>query len=277
MSYYHDNTRRNRITKFNLKNQKIKYVWRKKIHRNTNLSKFEKLPYDILTYMSQFLNIIDITIFPTLSQSLYDDFKLNYFKNSQSELYLRFGYGYSILDYLFLFSKMNFNKDDSLLKKCLDDNKLLNEFIIIINQITKYLIKEQRFTEDKIILFINFMLELNVRNNNEKKKEMIISNLLNIIVQLTSFLERHYIFLSTIFHKCIDFLNSPHNDGKKIGINGILNLIQNSKSHIRIEDYLIREITYHWVELSDLIPCYELQIIIYFYLEVTERDNNKFR
>ncbi len=116
---YRYQQKRSAIIKFYFKREKIgkKYVWRKKVHRNTNLSKFEKLPYDILTYMSQFLNIIDITVFPTLSQSLYDDFKLKYFKNSQAELYLRFGYGYSILDSLFLFSKMNFRKDDTLMKK----------------------------------------------------------------------------------------------------------------------------------------------------------------
>jgi len=274
--------KRSAIIKFYFKRKKIgtKYVWRKKVNRNTNLSKFEKLPYDVLTYMSQFLNIIDITIFPTLSQSLYDDFKLNYFKNSRAELYLRFGYGYSILDSLFLFSKMNFRKDDTLVKKCLNDSKLLNEFIIIINQVIKYLIKEKKFTEDKIILFVKFMLELNYRTIKKKDKYIITSNLINIIVTLGPFLERHLNFLSTVFHKCLEFLEGQSSDERQIGTNGMINLIQNSKSHVILENALFREIANHISELYDMLSSKELALVTNFYLEIKkrrEKDNNKFR
>jgi hypothetical protein len=279
---YRYQQKRSAIIKFYFKRKKIgkKYVWRKKVHRNTNLSKFEKLPYDILTYMSQFLNIIDITIFPTLSQSLYDDFKLNYFKNSRAELYLRFGYGYSILDSLFFFSKMNFHKDDTLVKKCLNDIKLLNEFIIIINQVIKYLIKEKKFTEDKIIPFVKFMLELNSRTIKKKEKYIITSNLINIIVTLIPFLERHLNFLSTVFHKCLEFLEAQNNDEKQIGINGIINLIINSKSHVILENALFREITNHISQLYSALSSKELELVTNFYLEIKKRrdkDNNKFR
>jgi hypothetical protein len=278
--------KRSTIIKYYFKRERIgkKYVWRKKVHRNNNLSKFEKLPYDILTYMSQFLNIIDITVFPTLSQSLHDDFKLNYFKNSQAELYLRFGYGYSILDSLFLFSKMNIHKDDTLMEKCLNNSKLLNEFLIIIDQVIKHLIKEKKFTEDKIILFVKFMLELNYRTKKRNEKYIITSNLINIIVTLGPFLERHLNFLSTIFHKCLEFLDAgtrtDNERQRQIGTNGIINLIQNSKSHIILENALFREITNHISELYVILPSKELEFITNFYLEIKkrrEKDNNEFR
>lgn len=277
--YYSNHSEKNTIYKYYSKKQKKQYIWRRKVHRNTNLSKIEKLPYDLLTYITQFLNITNITILPILSHSLYDDFKLNYFKNSRAELYLRFNYGYSILDNLFLFSKMDYNKDESLIKKCVNDKKLLNEFIIIINLIIKSLIKEQKFTEDKIIVFIKFMLELNNRSNKENKF-IIVSNLINIIVKLNRFLERHLDFFITLIHKCLEFIEGETTHEKQLGINGMINLIQNSKSNIILENILCREIGTHMSQFYDNLSSDTLEFIINFYLDIKKRkenNKNKFR
>ncbi len=126
------------------------------------------------------------------------------------------------------------------------------------------------------------MLELNSRTIKKKERYIITSNLLSIIVTLTPFLERHLNFLSTVFHKCLQFLETRDNDEKErqIGINGIINLIQNSKSHVILENALFREIANHISELYDMLSSKELALVTNFYLEIKkrrEKDNNKFR
>jgi hypothetical protein len=272
---YRYHRKRSAIIKFYFKREMDgkKYVWRKKVHRNTNLSKFEKLPFDILTYLTHFLHIINIIILPKLSHSLHDDFKLNYLNTPHAELYLRFNYGNSILKSSFLFSKMDYKKDNSLLEKCLTDNKLLNEFIITISQVIKYLIKEEKFTKDKIIMFIKFMLELNNKTLSKNEKKLITARLISIIVKLTPFLEKHLRFFSTFFHKCLEFLHGGGEE-KEIGINGLINLIQNSESCIILENELFREITVHIAELYDFLPSKELEFVTKFHLKIKKRQEN---
>ncbi len=147
----------------------------------------------------------------------------------------------------------------------------------------KHLIKEKIFTEDKIVLFVKFMLELNNRTEKKNEKYIITSNLINIIVTLGPFLERHLNFLITVFHKCLEFLDAGTTGDKRqrqIGTDGIINLIQNSKSHIILENALFREVTNHISQLYVILSSKELEFITNFYLEIKKRneeDNIEFR
>ena len=252
---------------------------KKKVIQNINISIFEYLPHDIQTYITHFLPIIDIINLPILSKTLHNDFRTNYLILPHSELYLRFNYGFLILNKKFPFLEMEKIKNccydstkcsnnNCLRYKCLTDNKLLNEFLQIITIICEDLIKNEIFEEKKIILFSNILLDLCLYCEIYEYKVHICNVLIKILVQVTIFFEKHPSFLSLIFHKCLEFSFVLKDDEKLIGINGIMNLFVNLKSNLILQDKLHHEISLHMSEIYQILPIKYLRIFINFYLKL---------
>ena len=264
------------------KSKSKKYIWRRQIVKNINISAFEDLPRDILTYITHFLQIIDIINIPTLSKHLQDDFQKNYLILPHSELFLRFNYGRLILDNDFFFLEMEktfkccldsteCSNNNCLKYKCLTDDKLLDEFIKIVSIMCNNLIKDKTFKENKFRILTRFLINLCSSCEKRFNRVLIISTIMEHTVRMTTFLENNPQMFLTIFHKCLEFSSGLEYDENQIGMNGLINLLENSISNEILEDKLYCEILSHIGEIYEIFPTKYLRIIVNFHLKIKQR------
>jgi len=249
--------------------QKSKIICKKSFVRDINKSIFEKLPYDIITYITHFLQIVDIINLPILSKHFQDDIQKKYLMIPYSELYLRFNYGFRILDPNFLFLEMENYSNENCLKKKIETN-LLNDFIQILSMMCKNLIKDKKFTEKKVEIFCAFLLDLMKFDKNRKRRFLIGSTIMEYIVQCISLLEEKEELSDTVFNKCLEF-SIQLKDEKQMGINSFMNLLENSKTSEILEKRFYYNIISDFGKICKIFPIKYLEKITNFILHVKKK------